>query len=328
LAAWSSAQVESEPNLNLLVTNDLLMPPGADHGNDIVFRNRIGGVCITARADYMVLNRIDNHSFTLLSNGRGGSEALNASDLVFEARTGPKLNLIVHKILFGGDLELGYMRVDGFSLSKTTWSDGSPLVFESPFMTATANNGTGITFDYHSRFSSAEANLRFSLGNKLSLLGGFRYIDLHEQIDGSFSAAGQSDTQFITSNTDNHLYGGQLGAELAIINTKKIVVAGIAKAGMFGNQADLTLYGANGDPGVGRIKGQMAFLGEVDLVGSYLLSDNIAVRLGYQALWLQGVALAPDQFNVAGDANGPAWYPDTKGSLFYHGAFLGLEISF
>jgi hypothetical protein len=220
------------------------------------------------------------------------------------------------------------MRIDGFSLSKTTYSGADPLFFESPLLTATATGGQGIRFDYQSRLTSGEANLRYDFGDRLSLLGGFRYIELHEQFDGSIVTSGLADTHFIGANTDNHLYGFQLGAEMAVINLKKIMVVGVAKAGIFSNQADLTLYGADENSAVGGVKGQLAFVGEASIVGSYLLSDNIAVRLGYQAMWIQGVALGSDQMNISSDLAPPAWHPDTGGSLFYHGAFLGVELSF
>jgi hypothetical protein len=325
LAAWSSAQVESEENLNLLVSNDLLVPPGSYHGDDIVFRNRIGGMCFTASADYMLLSRVNHHSFTLLSNGQGGAEVLNANDLNFEMRTGPKLNLIVHQILFGCDVELGYMFVDGFSLSKSAYSGNTPLFFDGPLSTAQASNGAGINFDYISRIHSAESNLRYSGGGLFSILAGFRYIDLHEQLTASIENSGL--TPFLTSNTDNHLYGGQIGAEMGM-PIGKFHIAGIAKAGMFSNQADLTLYGTDANSAVGGVKGQLAFLGEVDVIGSYCITDNIAVRLGYQAMWLSGVATASDQLDLANAPSSPAWHPNTQSSLFYHGAFLGVEISF
>ncbi len=327
-AAWTSAQAEPEGDLNLLVSNDLLVPPSAYHGNDMVFRNRIGGLYFTATADIAALSRIDNHSFTLLSNGSGGTEALNANDLQFEMRTGPKVNLIVHEILFGNDLELGYMAIDGYSLSKSVYSGSSPLFFDSPLLSTQVGGGAGVRFDYVSRIQTADANLRHDLGDRLSLLAGFRYVDLHEQFDGSTLEPGQAAASFITSNTDNHLYGFQLGGELTIINLQKIHVAGIGKAGIFSNQSDLTLYGANEGDAVGGVKGQLAFLGEVDLIGSYCISENVAVRLGYQAMWLSGVALAVDQLDLANGPTSPAWHPSTQGSLFYHGAFLGVEISF
>jgi hypothetical protein len=328
LVAWGFAQVEPEGDLNLLPSNDLLLPPGSYHGDEIVFRNRMGAMCFTATADMVAMQRVDNNSFTLLTNGQGGPEAFNVGDLHFPMRTGPKLNLIVHEILFGGDLELGFMRIDGFSVSKTRYSGADSLYFASPFLTAEATGGQGIRFDYQSRLTSGEASLRYDFGDRLSLLGGFRYIELHEQFDGNIVTAGLTDSHFIGANTDNHLYGFQLGAELMAIKFNKIMVVGIAKAGIFSNQADLTMYGADENSAVGGVKGQLAFVGEASLVGSYLLSDNIAVRLGYQAMWIQGVALGSDQMNISSDLAPPAWHPNTNGSLFYHGAFLGVELSF
>jgi hypothetical protein len=331
MTAWSSAQVGSEGEWNLLAGKELLVPPGSYGGSDLVFRNRIGGMCFTATADILAMAREGNHSFALLQNGPGGPEALNAKDLEFEMRPGLKLNLIVHDILFGNDLELGYLAIDGYSLSKSVYGNGSTLYFNSPLGPAaseTANVGDGICFNYPSRIHSAEANLRHDLGDRLSLLAGFRYADLHEQIDGTHTAAGQSDARFITANTDNHLYGFQLGGALSIVKVQKVLVTGIAKAGIYSNQSDLALFGADEAAAVGGVKGQLAFLGEVNLIGSYCITDNIAVRLGYQAMWFSGVSLAVDQLEMPTELGPPAWRPDTQGSLFYHGAFMGVEISF
>jgi hypothetical protein len=284
-------------------------------------------MCFVATADIMALSRSSNHDFALLQNDVGGPTALGAKDLNFEMRTGPKFNVMIREILFGNDLDLGYMFVDGFSLSRTLYSDASPLFFNSPLLSATASNGMGIRFDYISRIHTAEANMRRELGDHLALLAGFRYVDLHEQVDGTFTTPGLADSRFITSNTDNHLYGFQLGGELGF-NLGKINLTGVGKAGIFSNQADLTLYGSDETAAVGGVKGQLAFLGEVDLIASYCITDTIAVRLGYQAMWLSGAALAIDQFEMPSDLGPPSWHPATQGSLFYHGAFLGVEISF
>jgi hypothetical protein len=337
LAAWSFAQVESNQSLNLLVSNDLLASPATCHTGDIVFRNRLGGMCFTATADMIAMQRANFHSFTLLSNGRGGTEALNANELNFEMRTGPKLNLILHEVLFGNDLEIGYMFIDGYSLSKSTMESSGPLFFNGPLgTTETPPSGPlllrrpgEIRFDYISRIYSAEANLRHDILPRVWLLAGFRYVDLHEQLGGTAMVSGQGETPFITSNIDNHLYGGQLGAGVQILKLgEKIMLVGVGKAGMFSNQSDLTLFGGNEGDAVGGVKGQLAFLGEVDLVGSYCITENIAVRLGYQAMWLSGVGTASDQLDLANGPTAPAWHPNTQSSLFYHGAFLGLEISF
>ena len=38
-----------------------------------------------------------------------------------------------------------------------------------------------------------------------------------------------------------------------------------------------------------------AFVGEADLQAKYQLAKGLALKVGYEALWLDGVALAPGQ---------------------------------
>ena len=68
----------------------------------------------------------------------------------------------------------------------------------------------------------------------------------------------------------------------------------------------------------------LAFLGELGLAASYDFSSHFSARAFVQAVWISGVALAPEQ--IAGtnfDAGTLAISGD--GSLFYYGGGLGLE---
>jgi hypothetical protein len=69
----------------------------------------------------------------------------------------------------------------------------------------------------------------------------------------------------------------------------------------------------------------LAFAGEVAVTAVYQWSDQLALRAGYQLLWLEGVAIASDQAaatNVIAQ-NGI----DPTGGVFFHGALLGAEYS-
>ena len=66
-----------------------------------------------------------------------------------------------------------------------------------------------------------------------------------------------------------------------------------------------------------------AFLGEIGLVGVYQLTDTIALRAGYQLMWLDGVALASEQVQASNFATGTG--ADVHGDVFFHGALLGVE---
>jgi hypothetical protein len=69
--------------------------------------------------------------------------------------------------------------------------------------------------------------------------------------------------------------------------------------------------------------GSAAFLGDFQVGGSYQLSPTWAVRGGYSAIYVAGLALATDQFNP--DNLASSGRQVSRGDLFLHGANLGLE---
>ena len=69
--------------------------------------------------------------------------------------------------------------------------------------------------------------------------------------------------------------------------------------------------------------GDVGFVGEIDLFGTYPICNHVALQGGYQLLWIDGIALATDQA-VNATATGSGTGIDTNGSLFYHGATMAL----
>jgi hypothetical protein len=67
-----------------------------------------------------------------------------------------------------------------------------------------------------------------------------------------------------------------------------------------------------------------AFVGELALTGSYVINDRWSARAGYQVLWVDGVALAPDQIAVSNVATGASTL-DVGGDPIYHGFTLAAE---
>ena len=64
-----------------------------------------------------------------------------------------------------------------------------------------------------------------------------------------------------------------------------------------------------------------AFIGELGLQARYQVTQGLALRAGYELLWLDGVAIAPAQYtNIQGI--------DSNATVFYHGATVGMEYSF
>ena len=68
-----------------------------------------------------------------------------------------------------------------------------------------------------------------------------------------------------------------------------------------------------------------SFLGEAQLMWVHEFCDCLSARIGYQALWLEGVALAPDQNDNFYIATGEGTLD--VGSAFYQGGYAGFEIT-
>ena len=69
----------------------------------------------------------------------------------------------------------------------------------------------------------------------------------------------------------------------------------------------------------------MAFEGELNLSGIFRINDVWSLKAGYSVMWIEGLALAPDQldFNFAVSPSGNTLTSD--GGMFIHGANVGLE---
>jgi hypothetical protein len=67
-----------------------------------------------------------------------------------------------------------------------------------------------------------------------------------------------------------------------------------------------------------------AFVGDLNLTGIYQLTEVWGLRAGYNVIWIEGVALAPDQLDFT---NNPGSGRDlSAGSgIFLHGINVGLE---
>ncbi len=175
---------------------------------------------------------------------------------------------------------------------------------------------------YSSDLHSTEINLRSRRNDWLTFLAGFRWVENYEDFDWNVTAPNAG---YARRWTRNQMYGGQVGADMLVwdrggpfsVNTE-------LKAGIYSNLATGELTDASGafdgvDPDAffPQRTRPTAFLGEFGVNARYEITDNFAVRGGYQLLWLEGLAIAERQ--------PPANSLDTRGGLFYHGATVGGE---
>ncbi len=104
------------------------------------------------------------------------------------------------------------------------------------------------------------------------------------------------------------------------------------KGAVMNNQANQSTDYTNVDNGTttvssgNRREDHTAFAEELALVLVYRWTPRLATHIGYQALWLQDTALAPDNLNTNIDilTQGPAQL-NYRSSTVYHGPFAGIE---
>lgn len=238
-----------------------------------------------------------------------GPGLMNASESDFDWRGGWEIGVIRHNVRCScWDLEARYFRIDGW---RAVWD-----MVDTPVGLI-----SGI---YDSHLDGFELNLRRPVcGCWLTVLGGVRFVELDESASlfaESRVAAGTT----LRAGAINDLYGFQLGADGRLWDGCWLTVDAKLRAGVYGNEVATTVLSIQPGAPILAAYGEdnhTAFLGELGLTGTVQLVDCLALRAGYQLMWLEGVALAPDQFAVA---DGLATV-DTSGSPFYHGVVIALE---
>jgi hypothetical protein len=169
-----------------------------------------------------------------------------------------------------------------------------------------------------------------------SVLVGGRYM----VIDESFfyyteSAVPDPDgaTNSVTTNTENRMLGVQLGAMFEFRIDPGWWIDCEIKGAFFDNAAgQTTTFVHHGIPDYEnalprqRDEHISSYALDLRLTATVLVTPRLAVRGGYQALWLDGLALASD--NMSGDVDvltdGPATLVK-NGKVTYHGPHLGLS---
>jgi len=244
----------------------------------------------TYRAGAVFLKR-DNQGDFVLTDGLTPLTIGGLSFSNYEA--GPMLTVMRHNILdTAATLELTY-----FGVWNENTSAATDVVIVGTTPPIFIVGGGTVDANYRSRLDSVELNLRRTWGDWFTLLAGVRAVELMDELSSELMAGGgQTATHRV--NVNNHLLGAQIGADVLVYHTGRLSVEWIGKAGLYGNSADqdTTIAGVGGAlPSVRARDDVAAFVGELGLTGVFDVNDRWSLRGGYQALWLDRIALAPNQ---------------------------------
>jgi hypothetical protein len=219
-------------------------------------------------------------------------------------------------------------------------SNGLPLLAR-PFVNANTNRqdadlvafpggqSGAITASVLNRFWGADTNLRSMLfrgpSYQVSLLGGFRFLDMHESLrmlendlllPHTSAAPLTWTTTFDRFGTSNQFYGGQIGADVmwcrgrffVDVLTKVALGASIQRASINGWSAFSTSHGESGAIGLGELalpsnlgrayKDQFAVVPEVGVNLGYAVTRHLRLTVGYTFLYWSRVFRPGDQIDT------------------------------
>jgi|GEM_PF-860983 len=269
----------------------------------------------TVRAELLIWNRAGGTDVPLVP----APVAVSSADLTGDWQVGPRLTVIKHGI-FGScwDLEAAYFNIDGWTGTRT-------VAGATTYLTTPPTNfpAAPITLTYSSELQNFELNGRRAYSDWVTWFVGFRALQVDELLSADINT-GAATHSVVTSN---QLYGAQLGVDALLLDCDYWYFNAVGKVGIYGNSADQTTRtaGIGGAlPLITYTGNETAFVGELNFNANYRLTDRLTFLAGYNLLWVNGLALAPDQLAATNIATGVGAL-DTGGNLFYHGFNVGLE---
>jgi len=271
-----------------------------------------------------------------------GKEALNSRDFQ-QFSPGGRIDVIGHGNS-GFDLEVSYFQTATWDSSESIGPDHpwDWLVMKAPggFTQTQDLHTQAMAWDYESKLHNAELNVRWNLYSRLTLLAGFRWVQLTEKLQGSLEPLiGYTSSlilapikPFWNTETANNLFGLQIGADGKIWGRGRFSINGVIKAGAYLNAAQWASQ-------VSTLKvlrpcstmsTPAAFVGEIGLQCKYEVIKGLDLKVGYEALWLQGVALAPGEIQETYNLSQYQFRAlgVNLSGVFFNGATAGLAYSF
>jgi hypothetical protein len=299
----------------------------------------------TISADVIILDRIGSVNRSLVERVPGtvplpnlstspGAEALNSNNFRQGFSPGGRIDVMRHGDC-GYDVEVLYFQTAGWSSTRSVGPDNPPdwLVMRAPggFLQTQDHSYQAMAWNYDTKLFNAELNVRWNHYSRLTLLAGFRWVQLSENLQGSLVPL-EGFKPFWNTRTTNNLFGLQVGADGKIWERGRFSINGLIKAGAYGNQAEestgVTIFKIS-RPSSSKTN-HAAFVGEIGLQCKYQVSKGLGLKVGYEALWLEGVALAPGQIQETYTTKPDRMHAlglSSSGVLF-HGATAGLAYSF
>lgn len=291
----------------------------------------------------LILFRSDPSSNELIEGIGNPSNSVNADDLSYGTAYGFQLQL-ERQLTQRTRFEARYFGTDDFSENASQATTPNQL-FDPQLLDVGLPlprlAGTSIQSRLASKLYSAELNMNHEVTENIEAIAGFRYVRLKDSLslnipDAETPLLGFPVPTSLESEASNDLFGAQLGARARLWSSSRFSLSTDFKGGVYGNGArqgssitttlpllgDTVAFANDRDDTV-------AFVGEWTLQGNYRLTDRWSVDIGYQLLWIDGVAVGTEQLAASNYSlpivGGPGNGIDSHDHVFYQGIMLGVD---
>lgn len=267
-----------------------------------------GGVAWSVDFGLLLLHRQGAGAVPLFTDSFGGGNTLVSADDVdpgfgagFEAALRAQNGR--HGFEFGGIFVPSWYAESGWTYA--------PMGAVVPYATPIGNVffPSDLFASYDSSLTSLEANYRWSANDRIDLIAGLRYVSVDEALLLDQDIGPGANYVLYDIAASNRAVGGQIGVgfNIPVASVPGLTFNGAAKLAYLANsRVNLTDISQDLGP---------AFHAEsADSVGSVLLdldanltwavNDRVSVSAGYRALWMNNLALAPNQIAVLDPAIG------------------------
>src|SRR5262245_53913546 len=196
------------------------------------------------------------------------------------------------------------------------------------------DNNTFVSAANRTKMNNGELNLLYWIdmppgGLDVSLIVGGRYLDVRDQFNlGSINTVQENRLQV---NTKNEMWFIQAGIATDWLIASRLWINGTLKGGLANNHATLVTDYTTTSGGVSTVntssavQNRTAGLLDLSAVANFQVLPWLVGRIGYQALFVTGTAVATDnvQTNNVLLTNGPAQV-NARSNAIFHGPLIGV----
>lgn len=271
-------------------------------------------------ADFVPLTYDPYYDLELARFDADSTTALSTSDLDQEFDSGMRITV--------GRTLGGCYQLEGVYQGSYSWADSAAIVDAAGDLSSilegfTIGGGSAASTSYFTDMQSAEFNFRAWIDMPpgpfdVQVLLGARYLSLDENFTFGF------DGSEVLTQTQNELWGVQLGLDMKWLIHPRAYVDFDAKGAMCNNDLSASIR-QDADAPRFAFDDKTAFVGDLALTLNWQVAPAWSIRAGYQAIFLTGLALGPDNMRANVDflAAGPVQLHDRREAVA-HGPILGV----